>query len=82
MWSNHLVVLGEHTLPEMSLLILTEDNTLMEQTTDCVTASSVNMLKNKVDTSQEDGLHVDENCWTLDKPMASLSTCHLSLWLG
>ena len=22
------------------------------------------------------------NCWTLDKPMASLSTCHLSLWLG
>ena len=21
-------------------------------------------------------------CWTLDKPMASLSTCHLGLWLG
>ena len=20
--------------------------------------------------------------WTLDKPMASLSTCHLGLWLG
>ena len=25
---------------------------------------------------------VDEHCWTLDKPMASLSTCHLGLWLG
>ena len=24
----------------------------------------------------------DEHCWTLDKPMASLSTCHLGLWLG
>ena len=30
--------------------------------TDCVTASRVNMLKNMVDTSQEGGLHVDENC--------------------
>ena len=28
------------------------------------------------------GLHVDERCWILDKPMASLSTCHLGLWLG
>ena len=27
--------------------------------TDCVTASSVNMFKNKVDTSQEGGLHID-----------------------
>ena len=27
---------------------------------DCVTASSVNMFKNKVNTSQEGGLHVDE----------------------
>ena len=25
---------------------------------------------------------VGEHCWTLDKPMASLSTCHLGLWLG
>ena len=50
--------------------------------TDCVTASSMNMFKNRVDTSQEGGLHVDENCWTLDKPTAFLSTCHLSLWLG
>ena len=49
---------------------------------DCVTASGVNMFKNKVDTCQEGGLHVDEHCWTLDKPMASLSTCHLGLWLG
>ena len=40
------------------------------------------MFKNKVDTSQEGGLHVDENCCTLDKPMASLSTCHPGLWLG
>ena len=32
--------------------------------------------------SQEGGLHVDEYCWTLDKPMASLSTCNLGLWLG
>ena len=26
--------------------------------TDCVTASSVNMFKNKVDISQEGGLHI------------------------
>ena len=25
---------------------------------------------------------IDEKCWTLDKPMASLSTCHLGLCLG
>ena len=50
--------------------------------TDCITGSSVNMFKNKVDTSQEGGLHVDEHCWTLNKPKASLSTCHLGLWLG
>ena len=48
--------------------------------TDCVTASSVNMFKNKI--SQEGGLHVNEHCWTLDKTMASLSTCHRGLWLG
>ena len=28
---------------------------------DCITASSVNMFKNKLDTSQEGGLHVDEH---------------------
>ena len=50
--------------------------------TDCITASSVNMFKNRVDTSQEGGLNVDEHCWTLNKSMASLSTCHLGLWLG
>ena len=49
---------------------------------DCITASSVNIFKNRVDTSQEGGLYVDEHCSTLDKPMASLSTCHLGLWLG
>ena len=27
-------------------------------------------------------MNIDEHCWTLDKPMASLSTCHLGLWLG
>ena len=37
--------------------------------TDCVTASRVNMFKNKVDTSEEGGLHVDEHCWGLDKPI-------------
>ena len=31
--------------------------------TDCITASNMNMFKNKVDTSQEGGLHdVDEHC--------------------
>ena len=49
---------------------------------DCVTASSVNMFKNKVDTSQEGGFHIDEKCWTLDKQMASLSACYLGLCLG
>ena len=29
-------------------------------TTDCVNACSVNMFKNKVDTSQEVGLNIDE----------------------
>ena len=26
---------------------------------DCVTASSVNIIKNKIDISQEGGLHID-----------------------
>ena len=30
--------------------------------------------------SQEGGLHIDEK--RINKPMASLSTCRLSLWLG
>ena len=30
--------------------------------------------------SQDGGLHIDEK--RINKPMASLSTCHLSLWLG
>ena len=40
---------------------------------DCVNASSVNVFKNRID-----------RFWTLDKPMASLSTCHLELvvWDG
>ena len=50
--------------------------------TDCVTASSMNMFKNKVDTYLRRALHIDEHCWTLHKPMASLSTCHLGFWFG
>ena len=50
--------------------------------TNCLWVVKLNMFKNKVDTSQEGGLHVDAHCWTLDKPMAFLSTCHLGLWLG
>ena len=50
--------------------------------TDCITASSMTMFKNRIDISQEGGLHVDEHYWTLIKPMASLTTCHLALWLG
>ena len=49
--------------------------------TDCVTASSVNMFKNKVDTSREGGLDMYKKCWTLEKPMDSLSPCHLDLYL-
>ena len=57
--------------------------------TGCVTASSVNMFKDKVDTYlRRAGYTSMKTVWTLDKPMASLSTCHLSLcsgmvcWLG
>ena len=42
----------------------------------------MHMFKNKVGTSEEGGLHVDEHYLTLDKLMASLSTYHLDLWLG
>ena len=53
---------------------------------DCVNASSVNMFKNRIDRYLMGGgaTHILENCWTLDKPMASLSTCHLELvvWDG
>ena len=40
--------------------------------TDCVTASSVNMFM----------LHIDENCWTHNKPIDTLSSYHLGLCLG
>ena len=51
--------------------------------TDYVNASSVNMFKNKVDTYlRRAGYTSMTNCWVLDKPMASLSTCHLGLCLG
>ena len=51
--------------------------------TDCVTASSVNMFKNKVDPYlRRAGYTLVKNYWTLDKLMASLSTCHVGLCLG
>ena len=43
---------------------------------DCVNASSVNMFKNRIDRYL---IRAGYTCWTLDKPMASLSTCHLEL---
>ena len=46
--------------------------------TDCVTASSTNMFKNKVDTSQEGGLHVDEHCWTFS--ISQWLPCPLIIW--
>ena len=36
------------------------------------------MFKKKTDKYLRTG-YVIKNCWTLDKPMASLSTCHLGL---
>ena len=49
---------------------------------DCVNASSVNMFKNRIDRYMIRAGYT--NGWTLDKPMASLSTCHLELvvWDG
>ena len=31
--------------------------------------------------NQLSSVFTQQHCWTLDKPMASLSTCHLGLWL-
>ena len=51
--------------------------------TDCITASSMNMFKNKVDTYLKRAGYTQVNkFWTLIKPMASSSTCHLGLCLG
>ena len=50
--------------------------------TDCINDISMNIFKNKLDTYLRRAGYVDEHCWTLDKPMASLSTCHLGLWLN
>ena len=49
--------------------------------TDCVNASSLNMFKNKIDKYLRTGYTLMKDCCALDKPMASLSTCHLGLWL-
>ena len=49
---------------------------------DCVNASSVNMFKYTIDRylmRASYGLYRRNDCWTLDKLMASLSTCHLEL---
>ena len=40
------------------------------------------MFKNKVDTSQEGGLHIDKKTVGLDKQMTFLSTCHLGFALA
>ena len=45
---------------------------------DCVTVSSMSMIKNKVDKYlRRAGYTSMKNGWTLDKRMASLSTCHI-----
>ena len=47
--------------------------------TDCVNAHE----NNKVNTYlRKAGYTQMKNCWTLNKPMASLSTCHLGYCLG
>ena len=51
--------------------------------TDCVTASSVNIFKNKIYKYLFRAGHTQEkHCCTLDTPMASLSTCHLGHYFG
>ena len=54
---GHEVKLVKH---QCRLDITKTINEWYKLSTDCVTASSVNMSKNKVDTSQEGRLHVDE----------------------
>ena len=47
---------------------------------DSVTANSVNIFKTNLTNSSEGRvIHKQNNCWTLDKPNASLSTCHLDI---
>ena len=50
--------------------------------TDHVNASSVNMFKNKVDkyVRKAGYTEINNNCWPLDKTMASLSTCSLGVF--
>ena len=51
--------------------------------TDCINASRVNMFRNKFETHiRRAGYTQMKKCWTLDKPMASLCTCHLGLCIG
>ena len=48
-----------------------------------LTVNRVNVFKNKVDKYlRRAGYTYIKNVWTLDKPMASLSTCHLGLCLA
>ena len=49
----------------------------------CVNARRVNIFKSKVDKYlRTAGYTYMKNGWTIDKPMASLSTCLLGLCLG
>lgn len=53
--------------------------------TDYVTASSVNTFKTKIDKyTRWAGYTYTNNCWAIEKPIASLSTCHLAglLWMA
>ena len=64
------------------LFLQTTINESNKLSTDYVTAMSVNMFKNKVDPYLRGAGYTQmKNCWTLDKPMASLSTCHMDLCL-
>ena len=46
--------------------------------TNCVTATSVNMFKYKVDTSQDGGLHINEN---VGLSISRRLTCPLAIWV-
>ena len=52
--------------------------------TDCINVSTVNIFKNKIDKYRirVGGLHIDDIFFTIDKPMASLSTCPLGFCFG
>ena len=54
-----------------------------ELSPDCINASSVNIFKNNTDKYRSRAGYTQmTNCWTLDKPMVSSSTCHLGVLPG